>query len=156
VVIADVAAGRSRVRAWREGGGSDAHVPKGEGRDMTDSVSTDQAAILRAARARIADPAHWTKGAFARTANVSLDERGTGCNAVDPRATCWCAEGAIRFVTNDDRHAHEAVGKLLELAVDPGGRLSIATFNDSSGTTHADVLAAFDRAIAIAEGARYQ
>ena len=45
--------------------------------------------ILRRAIARIEDPDKWTKCAFAR------DVDGNNVTPRNPKAVCWCAEGAI-------------------------------------------------------------
>lgn len=101
--------------------------------------------ILIAARAKIAEPERWTKGTFSRNAE------GEPC-AVDwgPAAVCWCALGAINATTNKMHQLYElksAAKDALALAVSPSHD-SVAYFNDDPATTHADVLAAFDRAIA--------
>lgn len=94
--------------------------------------------LLTRARARIEKPEAWTKGAIARTSD---DERTL---ARDPQATCWCALGAIAAERGGEVHhpAWQAVQQQL-----PAGE-SIGSFNDHPDTTHADVLALFDRAIA--------
>jgi len=88
--------------------------------------------VLIKARAKIADPAKWGKGI-----------RGNGRRSLD---TC-CAAEAIEDceVPADIRSAaFQAVrrGAGLNLAMD------IVRWNDAHTTKHADVLAAFDKAIA--------
>lgn len=96
--------------------------------------------ILRRGRERIATPDKWTKGAAARTST------GRRCMETSPRAVCWCMIGAI----------NAELGGLGWRAVEPArealGVGYVPRFNDNPATTHADVLAAFDRAIAKLEG----
>jgi hypothetical protein len=101
-------------------------------------VAVTPAQVLRAARERIAVPERWTQGASARTIS------GIGVDAFDYGAVQWCAYGAIRV---DGVHDHEL--QLFFRAI--GAMDSIGTWNDAPGRTHAEVLDAFDRAIALAE-----
>lgn len=97
------------------------------------------------------------------------------CDPNDPKAVCWCASGAVCCVAGVDSTDAEAMPsdgdhaiRLLASAVLPGWEKAlvpahrsskpvvvatntIAVWNDSPGRTHEDVLAAFDRAIALAE-----
>lgn len=91
---------------------------------------------LIAARAKIADPAHWTQGSQAKTID------GYPVFARNHLATCWCSIGAIYFVdgiytsisaTNALKALEKAMGK------------AIFDFNDTH--THAEVLAKLDEAI---------
>lgn len=93
--------------------------------------------ILIAARALIEKPEHWMQGAYAaKHGGVHVDPW-----AVD--ACAWCAWGAVskftplRYFTP----AYDALKAVVGCLPD---------FNDDNGTTHAEVLAAFDRAIAAA------
>ena len=102
--------------------------------------------ILKAAREILQDEKRWTKGYFARTA---AGDRVESCNKA---AVCYCAMGAIdkaavearepRFGVGDD--AIDALAKFLP----DGHQKSVASFNDNPKTTHAEVLALFDQAIA--------
>lgn len=89
---------------------------------------------LIAAKALIDTPEKWTKNYF-RTDNG-----------------CYCAVGAMDAATRPDPTfdrgdaAHAALRASL-----PEGEKSITGFNDRSSTTHADVMALFDRAIAATE-----
>lgn len=99
---------------------------------------------LAAARRLIEAPEYWTKGHHAR------DRFGTGVDSTSSRAVCWCALGACERA--DPRNNGSAAKRALVLAlevVEPRDRVpaSVAEFNDSETTTHADVLALFDRAI---------
>lgn len=91
--------------------------------------------ILIEARERISKEENWTKGTMAR------DTNGYEVGARDPKATCWCSLGAIRAATNEGWA--DAAYRGFEAVV---GNLTIVEFNDFS--THEQVLAAFDKAIA--------
>ena len=89
--------------------------------------------ILKAARAKIESPERWTRGCLAR------DEFG---DEVPPNlsvARKWCLVGAC-----DDIRALE----ILEDVLEEEGEEPPAAFNDDPRTTHDDILALFDRAIA--------
>lgn len=91
--------------------------------------------ILTQARELISDPKRWTKGYFAKTA------LGAPCGSLSDRAICWCISGAINKVSEFKNH--QVAYDRLRLVVGP----LITQFNDDPKTTHADVIAAFDRAI---------
>jgi hypothetical protein len=91
--------------------------------------------LLIAARARIADPAHWTQFAMAR------DSEGQSVAARSPRAVSWCMTGALSYYS-DDASWWSAYLR-LSTQVDYG---RLVEFGNTH--THAEVLAAFDRAIA--------
>lgn len=97
--------------------------------------------ILKAARARIAQPETWCKEWFAR------DERGQNRDYNDPEAVKWCAVGSIR--KEDTPYNGPVYGALL--AQLPEGYKSVSDYNDDFGVTHADILALYDRAIATEE-----
>lgn len=96
---------------------------------------------LRAAKALIDTPEKWTKGAFAR------GRHGFSVDVSSPIATCFCLRGAVHAVTGNGRRTRD-VFSALERAV---GRRGLAQWNDRISRTHADVMAAFDQAIAAAE-----
>ncbi len=97
-------------------------------------------ALLRAARQRIADPKHWTQGAFAR------DAKGRSVEPRSDAAVCWCALGALDAVSPSfDSETKWAAH--LYLGVD------ILAVNDSNAGTHGKVLAYYDRIIAQMESA---
>jgi len=87
----------------------------------------------------------WTKGAMARNKYRHRVQFDSLC------AVKFCAIGAISRSAKDrpsdqeklDISARKAIRKINELD-------SISVFNDSDDTTKADVLAAFDKAIAYA------
>lgn len=91
--------------------------------------------ILIAARKRIEKPENWTQVFMART------EEGAPTGAKAKNAYCWCASGAINAETNtvaDSSRAHNC----LAIAMNSDG---VVLFNDTH--SHAEVLAAFDKAI---------
>lgn len=100
--------------------------------------------LLIAARAMIPTPNEWTKGVNARDAN------GEPVEACDSDAVCYCTLGAVDSIgysavsTRDYSRAVLA----LEAAIPEGFRLEVFEYQDLPETTHADVLALFDRAIA--------
>lgn len=94
---------------------------------------------LIAAKALIDTPEKWIKGSLQ--------------NAEE---TCFCTYGAAAKVARTFPHK-SGMDSLLTDALadalpdsflpDPNGILSIAQFNDDPSTTHADIMALFDRAI---------
>lgn len=96
--------------------------------------------VLRRARARIEKPENWTKGALARYA--------TGERTVEsaaPGVTCWCALGALDWA--EPVGWFRVYGRVCEAIGGP----DLPRWNDAPERTHAEVLDAFDRAIALAE-----
>lgn len=122
---------------------------------------------LRAARSKIQNPEAWTKTAPA------LDSSGVRVDAQDRAAVCFSSYGAIvsiigvneNLVTamiaietaTPERFVEMAAMQMEEATKSRKGHvgekpLGFGMFNDDVDTTHAEVLAAFDRAIEIAEG----
>jgi hypothetical protein len=116
--------------------------------------------ILRQARELLSDEERWTRGSYAR------DAEGKVCGWNEPEATCFCAEGAIFRVSGGGSgpafRAGTAALELLEEAIP--GRSGIPKFNDGgkmkrgarprrAPARHKRVLAAFDRALELAEAA---
>ena len=106
-------------------------------------TTTVQKQVLINARALIADPARWTRGTLACTAN------GRRVDWHDQSATKWCALGAIY------RAAYDLVGDPLQ-ATRIGDKVAesvcrtrwfrcLPVINDWRG--HAAVLALFDKAL---------
>lgn len=96
--------------------------------------------LLKAARAKIADPANWTRFTLARNA------KGVPVAPQSKKATCWCAHGALYAVGGvrgsvSENILYEAAGDTF--LADP------AEVNDNLG--HIQVLMVFDIAIAKAE-----
>lgn len=111
---------------------------------------------LIAARAILADPAHWTKNTFAR------DSHNKPVDPASPDAQCFCAVGTLRKVLDaspGDTLSTEKWNQLQDCVVSlstsvaalTGQSLSVARFNDFSSTEHTDMLAVFDHAIANAD-----
>lgn len=80
----------------------------------------------------------WTKNYQARDAN------GYDVDPNDPSAVCWCLYGALN-----------AVGAMTPEVLCPLQKATnerlLANWNDASERTQAEVLAAFDKAIELAE-----
>lgn len=95
--------------------------------------------VLVKARALIDKPEAWTKGALAR-ASTGRRAREDG-----PGAVCWCVSGAI-ICANGGQY-HRGAFRAFEASLGPN-RPVIPHWNDAPERTHAEVLAAFDRAIA--------
>lgn len=98
--------------------------------------------VLTEARKLIEKPEHWTQGVSARS------RTGRHVSNRSKRAVCWCASGAL------DRVSYRInAWTWLEASNALRGymRGHIEHFNDTR--THADVLKAFDRAIARASEA---
>lgn len=84
---------------------------------------------LKAAKALIDTPQRWTKGVY--------------CNRDGSR----CAVGALIAVVDDDTPI-EPLRTALQRVLPPGCRsMPVGIWNDATSTTHADVMALFDRAI---------
>ena len=94
--------------------------------------------ILRAARAKIERPECWTKGELAR------DAAGNSVTPDSAEAVCWCPVGAIHASTLIG-HERFCARHVIVNAIDS---LNIGGWNDAPERTHAEVLAAFDAAIA--------
>ena len=109
--------------------------------------------LLVAARAKIEDPAGWTKGVMARS---SL---GDSVMPNSPKASCFCTVGALHAAGMDPNardFTHDPAVTLLADLIPGKPRPfpveALTTFNDEPLTTHVDVLNLFDRAIAVAKG----
>ena len=98
--------------------------------------------VLTAARAKIADKKNWTQGWFA----LRLDGDGIlrDTDSMSTSAVCWCSTGAIRVVLQVDDHTDLPPDLISAFCMGSAG--DIEDFNDTH--THAEVLAAFDQAIA--------
>lgn len=106
--------------------------------------------VLRKGRKEIEDPTHWIKGEAAATAE------GAPVDPTDPRAVCFCAIGSVRKYSTEPSGRGmintypglKAMAALRAAIPSEAPALRIPTFNDNPKTTHADILALFDRAIA--------
>lgn len=124
---------------------------------LTNSTSVTQqesnvVETLRAARALIAESKHWTQGGYARRSKRAEGTVGPH----DPDAQAWCAVGALKRINGP--HQHAAALLLAEAVLDQpvfsvgNAQDRIVHFNDADGRRHRDVVQAFDKAIAKAEG----
>jgi len=103
-------------------------------------MSNETVEALKAARALIDTPEKWTKEACVR------DAAGYSVHNKDDDAVCFCIVGALHRGS-----APAYVDNLLRHELPPEHVGSLYVFNDDPATTHADVMALFDRAIARAE-----
>lgn len=99
----------------------------------------DEKERLIAARELISDPAKWTTGYYARTAN------GQCTNSENPDAVCWCAFGALWKVSNSRSNS----ANLLETAANHLFHEDVVTVNDVMG--HEAILKVYDLAIEYAD-----
>lgn len=100
-------------------------------------MTNDTVEKLRAAKALIDTPEKWTKGTLAR------DSIGISVLVRSDDAVCFCVLGALgRAATETGPHVWAIRDSL------PAPYLAVSKFNDDPTTTHADVMALFDRAIA--------
>jgi hypothetical protein len=96
-------------------------------------------------KALISSPVHWTKGSLARDANnipVMVDSED---------ATCWCLLGAREkvlakykdpsVVTDLSNKLYTALSNVL-----PDPFFDPVNFNDTTVTTHSDIMSVLDRA----------
>ena len=107
--------------------------------------------ILTAARKVIEKPENWTRDVFAR------DKKGESTYPpYGPSAVCFCAHGAMVRVASTASGARRMAYCLLanempEVDGDDRADVVMKVFNDDRDTKHADVVAAFDRAIVVAD-----
>jgi len=88
------------------------------------------------ARDHISDPAMWYKGAFSKTGSAGA-KNGQPC----------CAVGALLWAGPDTERISAGSRNALIDAL-PDDWNCTASYNDAPTTTHADILALFDRSIA--------
>lgn len=113
---------------------------------MTDSMVQK---TLKAARRLIATPDRWTKG------DMAVNGNGDPVLVHTRAAFAFCAIGALRHVTYTGMQDElmPAYNNLLPRCLDairpliPTGFVNLAAFNDDAGTTHANVLALYDKAV---------
>ena len=110
--------------------------------------------VLVAARELISDPARWTKGCEARNAQGhSVFPKVFSYTPEDRLPVCWCAGGALSYVTPETTGVHPGVypaRRALDMAasrLDPRWHPTHVDYNDDPQTKHADVLKMFDLAI---------
>lgn len=109
--------------------------------------------ILRNARKLIERPGAWTRGAYARDANLNkIHLRGM----LHVTARCYCPLGALYVAAGSiDAPLEPEVSVLCEGigGIEFRDNGDLVTWNDAPERTHIEVLDAFDRAIALAEQA---
>ena len=92
----------------------------------------------------------WCQHHYAR------NERGEEINVNAATAVCWCADGAILAAIREQHTIHElihysdAITEFESNGIEPAGRrtIPITIWNDHPDRTQAEVVAAFERAIA--------
>lgn len=103
--------------------------------------------ILTKARALIKKG--WAQGAFAR------DKDGKIALIKGKQATCFCITGAVCRISSSyimQGDCFESLKRALRLPT----LADVARWNDAPGRTQAEVLAAFDKAIALARAEQVQ
>lgn len=98
--------------------------------------------VLRAARVKLATSERWTKGP-PRAANGAI------VPADSLRAVCWCTVTAIHVASGKNAVLSAKAVRRVQSVVPPGFGGSASGYNNAPATTHADILALFDRAIAV-------
>ena len=101
--------------------------------------------VLEKARELIATPERWTQRVVAARTPCSIFE----IQPSDPTATCWCSIGAILAVQGINRYDQDRSGACEAMRRECNWEY-LADWNDAEDRTHAEVLEAFDRAIALA------
>lgn len=106
------------------------------------SAPTTVLEALIQARERISTPERWCRGWYAKDAD------GYPILETEDEAASFCAVGAIGAVAPVGQDLCERAQGILHAEARRLGFLGVASFNDHRRTTHADVLALYDRAIA--------
>lgn len=104
-------------------------------------MSKEAAEVLRKARELISDQKRWTQKAYAR------DRYGFGTGPWLKNAICFCSRGALMKASG--LKVNEVVATPANTVLQSNMNGNVPLFNDTH--THAEVLEAFDRAIAAAE-----
>lgn len=101
---------------------------------------SDVLTVLKGVRQLLQTKKAWTKRWFARKSDGSMT------NSENREACCWCLQGAINRVGCTKKFLKtDVVGVLIENL--PRGYSDIVSFNDSSQTTHQDILNLLDTTI---------
>ena len=110
----------------------------------------DTKELLIEARAMIADPIRWYKGGYA--AKLENGEQ-VPANHKEEYA-CFCAYGAVDTAAEKgggfgaaEDHAMHLLDEAVPIDFKSLRAGGVITYNDAPDTTHADILAVFDRAI---------
>lgn len=107
--------------------------------------------ILKRARELIEKPSNWTRRALAR------DASDNSVNPEDASACSYCTMGSVERASTTSRigagrkERRDDALEFLREFLPKNAAGSFIRFNDDQGTTHAEILALFDRAIAEAE-----
>lgn len=97
--------------------------------------------VLKKAREILSDPARWTKKTYART------DDGTPVLVSDPLAVKFCTVGACYKAAAELGLPPKTPDALYTVINEEPGFGGVASFNDQTDRTHADVLGLFDKAI---------
>lgn len=98
--------------------------------------------VLKKARSLLRAKKNWTQGTLART------KTGRPCTEDSKRAVCFCSAGALIKASVEVGDISWAAHRIFASVIED---LSIPYWNDVSTRTHKEVLAAFDKAIKLAE-----
>lgn len=93
--------------------------------------------VLAAAADLIAPRTAWFKGNLARSAT------GRVVSPIDPKATCWCMDGAIQRAAGGVGEAYRLAATFAKRTI--AGRV-IPAFNDDLGRTHSEAVSALRKA----------
>ena len=117
--------------------------------------------ILKDAKALISDESHWIKEYYAGILDPDSGKVDTNIPHDSIEADCFCTAGAIlRAIQNEatgastlDRIKDQQAKAELFMHVEENNPStpiysSVAAYNDSETTTHADIMELFDKAIA--------
>ena len=94
---------------------------------------------LEKAKALLSDPAKWAKGQYAK------DKDGHAVHVHAPEAVSWCADGAVWAFYEKEAGASTYLERVV-----PEAFATVPQYNDAL-TDHKDLMAWFDRAIALAK-----
>lgn len=108
-------------------------------------MSEETADLLRRGKARIPTPKDWTKGCFGRKASGEPIIYSQDLSD----AVCLCGYGALEIEYSQKTNTLLCAQIALDMAV--ADFPDFPSWQDQIKTTHADVLACFDRAIAAEE-----
>lgn len=105
----------------------------------------DTLAQLQRARRLLARPEGWTQGSYAR------DGHGDAVDSQCSQATSFCASGAIYATQDNLTGSIQARTVIYRIIAD-----DIEAWNDADGRSQADIIEAFDQAIASMQKIAYR
>lgn len=112
---------------------------------MTD-LTTKQ--ILIGMRELLSLPERWTQGRLAK------DIQGKEIQPTSDEAVCWCLYGAAcRIACDSISRLPDAIFNILNSSVKGSDHSSLILWQDDPSRTHAEVLAALDRAVELTDEA---